>query len=461
MTWKTLGCFLALSLCATLYQTRAFYFFSDDFLNFVIASDMGLTKTYLLRDLFGQFVPLYRFLNYAYLRSFGVVFWPFRVMLVLFHWIMLAAVFRLGSERRLPSFWLLVALAFIGFSPVFATTQQWWSAALSVLTETAAISVVLIIQLRGPTLSRGDNALAVLLFTVALAVYPKTLVTIIPMVSTRLFARGGRRGDGILKPVVGSLADLWPIIVVALIYVYVVASGGYSDGVKRPSASVILAFILRGWNRGYLCNVIGAGYDSGLAPIALNAIVLAVVGILIARRPRTAILWGGFAAYFLVSTGLIAWNRAVPFGLDVAETGRYYTDTLCFFIIFAIAAYDDRIMRISAPVRQPSVLQAVMACVVSGALIRAADGVPHLWYAGPEMPAAFVANLKSGLRQAGGARLLNQTMVVPGYVMPAWMWPLNQFKYFDVLFEHRPVTSGDGRAVYVREDGTVTITGEK
>ena len=448
------SCFLFVSLCATLYQTRRFYFFSDDFLNFVIASDMGLTRAYLARDVFGQFVPLYRLLNTIYLRCFGLAFWPFRLMLVVFHWVIILVVYRFGAARRIDGSWLVALLAFAAFSPVFATTQQWWSAALSVLVAAAAIAIAMIVGLRGPYLHGRDRALVALLFLVGLAVYPKTLITIIPLLSVRLFARLQGRNAGLFKMTMAAAADLWPVMAIALVYVVIVSAGGYSAGVTRPTLSVICAFIWRAWNRGFLANGSGIAPDRDFALAPFDALVLSLVVTCIVRTPRSAVLWSGFFGYFVVSTGLIAWNRAVVFGLEVADTGRYYVDTLCFFIVFLVVSLGEQERTTRSQPKTPKFSGVFAACVTSCLLIAATGRVPHLWYAGPQKPAAFVANLRAGLTKVGRADLLNATMVVPGYVMPAWMWPLNQYKYFVPMFGWKPMPS-PAHGIYIQDDGTV------
>ena len=450
------SCLLTVSLCATLYQTRRFYFFSDDFLNFVIASDMGLTRAYLVRDVFGQFVPLYRLINYLYLRCFGLAFWPFRLMLVMFHWVMILVVYRFGAERRMDGSSLLILLAFVAFSPVFATTQQWWSAAVSVLVAAAAITVAVFVGLRGPYLRRRDRAFIALLFFVGLATYPKVLITIIPLLSVRLFARLQGRDAGFFKMTMAAAADLWPVMVIALAYAIIVSAGGYSAGVTRPTLSVMCAFIWRAWNRGFLANGLGIAPDPSFVLVVFNILVLYFVATCIIRAPRSVVLWLGFIAYFVVSTGLIAWNRAVVFGLEVADTGRYYVDALCLFILFSIASLGEQGRSARSQPKDPNRSSVSVACVTSFLLIAATGRVSHLWYAGPEKPAAFVANMRAGLAEAGRNDLLNATMVVPGYVMPAWMWPLNQYKYFVPLFGRRPSAAfSPARGIYIRDDGTL------
>ena len=57
------------------------YFFSDDFLNFIVLREMGPRPGYFLRDFTGEFVPLVRVANLIYFRLFGLHFWPFRLLL--------------------------------------------------------------------------------------------------------------------------------------------------------------------------------------------------------------------------------------------------------------------------------------------------------------------------------------------------------------------------------------------
>ena len=73
-------------------------------------------------------------------------------------------------------------------------------------------------------------------------------------------------------------------------------------------------------------------------------------------------------------------------------------------------------------------------CVAGAAhLLIASSRVPHLWYAGPEKPARFVGNLRVGLESFRPGETIGNG-VVPDYLMPVWMSPLNQYRYFLPVF---------------------------
>ncbi len=159
-----------------------------------------------------------------------------------------------------------------------------------------------------------------------------------------------------------------------------------------------------------------------------NAVVLALVLWSAKRRPASLVLWGGFVLYFVVSIGVIGWNRAVPCGIEAAGTGRYYADILCLFLAFMLIALGRPAGRVRVSHWQNLVVLAASA-FGSVHMLAAGAAVPHVWFAGPERPAAFVTNVRAAL-SANGETMTVADGAVPGYIMPDWMAPLNRYRLF-------------------------------
>ena len=424
-------CALTVSIVVVIVRSRNFYFFSDDFLNFVIATDMGLSWKYLFRDVFGQFVPLYRLANSLYLHVFGLYFWPFRCLLILFELFAIGLLSRLAWKRNVGVIAMLPILTVLTFSPVFVTTYQWWSAALSVLSSAGAslACIFLVAEVEAPafTIKLAVSAC----FLVGLLFYPKGLFTVILLLAIRLFLRASSGKPKLWPTLLGSLRDIWPTLVVVPIYLVIIHFGHYSSEVVRPDLVTLAHFVWIGWNLGFLTATLGLHYGSaGL--VVTNMLVLGLLLWSVSRHFVNIILWAGFGLYFVISISVIGWNRAVPFGLESAEISRYYADILCFFLAILVIAlgYPARSRKTFFSPGLAAIFATIFAAIE---LLKAGENVPHLWYAGAERPAAFVMNVRAAL-SASGEGLTIADEPVPDYIMPAWMSPLNNYGLFVRLF---------------------------
>ena len=122
--------------------------------------------------------------------------------------------------------------------------------------------------------------------------------------------------------VLGSVRDVWPTLAIVPVYLGIVHFGQYSSQVVHPDFATLMRFIWIGWNRGFLTATVGLQYGSA-GIVTANILVFALVLWSASRNPANVILWGGFAAYFVISICVVGWNRAVPFGLESAEIARY------------------------------------------------------------------------------------------------------------------------------------------
>ena len=446
----------ALLLISTIFivvRTKDFYFFSDDFLNFIIANDTGLTWAYVNRDVFGQFIPLYRLANLIYIDCFGLHFWPFRALLVVSGWANLLLIARMGAKRHVDSATMFPVLVLLVVSPVFIGTFQWWSAALSVTTSTVASLTAINLSLYQGRLGLIRQCGIAMAVIVGLAFYPKTLFVIILLSAIRLFINANEMPLSSENAFMATLRDLWPTALLVPPYIAIVHFGDYNNHVVRPGIGLLLDFVWSGWHQGFLVNVFGLPNDPRFLTAA-NLLIVTAIGISLMDRPRTAILWLGFLIYFITSIGVIGWNRAASFGLETAHLSRYYADIICYAAAFYVVAAGKRE---AAPLQPSTFLNVTSAVITSGLaiyLVSAGLRVPHLWYAGPAKPARFVENIAASLTKMDqSARIAD--MAVPTYIMPGWMAPLNGYDHFLRLLGWHGKTAPIGQAtVIINDDGT-------
>ena len=389
--------FLALSAAVIIGESRSFYFFSDDYLNFVIANDMGFGRAYLACDVFGQFVPFYRFCFLAYWHAFGLTFWPFRTCCVAVSWTVISLTWLIGRRWRVGPAVLLPVATVLACSPVFVTCLQWMSAALSVSGSTVPGLLALGVAFRrGPLGWAGRIAIAALLL-VGVTLYPKALFSVVLIWSARAFVAAEALDYAAGEAALAATIDLVPAVIVGCGYAAVMHFDAYTNGVARPDAAALLEFIGIGWNSGFLVGAFGLG-TSVPALVAGNCAVFALLAASVCRCRRSWVLWLGFSAYFVVSIGVIGWNRAVPFGLAAAQTARYYADVLRYALVFAMVAL--------APVRGTVASRSPQA-----------RGRLWAWSAWPVRPTSSMP--LRGCRICGMPALRNRPV---SWVTCAWAW---------------------------------------
>jgi hypothetical protein len=390
---------------------------------------MGLTWQYLYRDVFGQFIPLYRLGFLVYWHIFGVHFWPFRLCSIMCSWTIILIFWFVGERWRLRREATAIVCFVIAVDPVFVTNYQWASAALSVDGSTIPSLLALAVAANSLLLNWNERVGIAALFTVGLLLYPKTLFLILLIVSVRAFVF--TQAKSTTSETIRVIAlDALPTSFVAVVYLVVVEYGGYTSGVARPSLTILLEFIRRGWSHGALVATLGLDAASKLQLTVANVFIAVIVVFSVVRNWKTAILWVGFAAYFITCIGIIGWNRAVPFGLESAETAHYYADIFCYAIIVGLLAYASFPRNAqSRPSSKYWLVSSVASVFAAVYFLRASALVPHLWYAGPEKPAQFVANVRSSLKKLGSTDTIADA-TVPTDVMPSWMFPYNQYDKF-------------------------------
>ncbi len=434
LLWTTL-LLMVVSATRIIYETRNYYFFSDDFLNFIATRQLGLHWELLERNWIGELIPFYGVVHWLYLKLFGVVFWPFRAMLVLFQWAVILLSARFGKKRGVHQAILIPALAIIAVSPIFGTPYQWYSAALQVLGEgLAGLAAIYVFAVPGKlTFSRYLSGS--ILYTTGLFLFPKGLFLAALLFGVRWFAftvPGVRPRDAMLR----ALRDISLIAVIGILYMVADVLGNYRSGVPLSGLVLTLQYIWVGWNTGFLTGVLGLDHPFTGRVVLANVLALGIVAAAVVRNRRTATLWISFAVYFITTIAAIAMNRAMTYHLQSAETPRYYADILCFFVAYLLASFTSdpgSAARRPAP-RQFGVIAALTAvCCIFW--LDADARVAYVWDRAKRNE-AFVQNVKDAIRRTGPTARIADT-VVPGWVMPPWIWPLTQYRYFLLIIPKR------------------------
>jgi|GEM_PF-5238588 len=134
--------FVILAETTIVFMTvRVAYWWADDFINFDLAREMGLTWKYLSRSLFGHFAPLYQLTYYVLLQTrpfdHGAVA-IIETFLYLTSNVLLFRLLQLLFGQR----WLNVVLTgLFGASILHLTSLLWWASGLLIFT-TVPLSLI-------------------------------------------------------------------------------------------------------------------------------------------------------------------------------------------------------------------------------------------------------------------------------------------------------------------------------
>ncbi len=443
LVWITL-LLLAVSAVRIIYETRNYYFFSDDFLNFIVTTELRLGRPLLLHDWIGELIPFYGVIHWFYLKLFGVVFWPFRVMLVLSQWSVILLTARFGQLRGVHPAVLVPALAILTLSPIYGTPYQWYSAALQVLGEgLAGLAAIYVFAVPGKLSPRRFLA-GSLLYMTGMFLFPKGLFVAGLLFGVRWFAATSQ-GLALRQSILRALQDVSLILAMGLSYMAAQVLGHHSSGVPVSGPILTLQYIWVGWNTGFLTGVLGLDHPFPGRVILANLCFAAMVAASIWRNPRTVTLWISFGIYFFVTMAAVAINRAVTFHLESAETPRYFTDILGFCVAYTLVAFAHEAGSGRRALTRMQFGAVAALTAVCGVFWLAADSrVPYLWDR-PKRNEIFVQNVKNALRQTNRTTTIADT-IVPDWVMPQWIWPLTQYRYFLIIFRHQGRVVAPGKA---------------
>lgn len=435
-----LAAILLITFVKILYGTSGYYFFSDDFLNFIIASDMGLTWEYLARSAQGEFIPLYRMANWLYFNIFGLAFWPYRILLATHQCAVVTLIASMIPCRNLRLEFLMPLLALSALTPVFESSFQWWSAAINVLSEALASLIAIRFACDVAPMTIRRIALSTMFYTASLCFFPKGIFVAELLLSLRIFAAFERGETYLLRGIVVAGREVWPVFAAGVAYTAIVVFGHYSSAVAPPSPILLVHYIWHGWNHGFVTGLLGLDRQFFGRVVCANLLIFGAVYLSIRRNPRTLILWAGFSIYFVVAVATIAVSRATLLGLASSELTRYYTDISCFFVAFLIIGLSEPGVLSDRKLHLPRfAASALTTALLSIHLLNVSAREPSVWFAPGVQIETFVAQVDTSLKEAKKGTQV-QDGVVPDWVMPEWTFPLREYQYFLKLFDASHVT---------------------
>jgi len=324
--------FVILAETTIVFMTvRVAYWWADDFINFDLAREMGLTWKYLSRSLFGHFAPLYQLTYYVLLQTrpfdHGAVA-IIETFLYLTSNVLLFRLLQLLFGQR----WLNVVLTgLFGASILHLTSLLWWASGLLIFTTVPLSLICLGGFLKYQATGAKKHLVAsVAAFTAGLGFYEPIMVVLgeLVLVAALYFSPTASPFD-----ILRTLAKRWRIWLCYLVPIaadlsYRTIHSQRFAGPRPPSWKTLVRYIGIAWAQGFMPAIIGFNYPSRLiASSKVITIILAqgffaMLVIASLRKSR-----GGWRAWIFFSlpmgASLLAagWTRSGLFGPSI---GLYY-----------------------------------------------------------------------------------------------------------------------------------------
>jgi hypothetical protein len=451
----TLAAVCLMQLALSIWRTRNTYFILDDFLNFIVYRDMGLTWKYLFRDLFGHVTPLYRLVQALYFDTIGMHFEATRAIILLVALIPTAMLMLTGRRLQVPLPVHAAGALALGCLPQLGQAEYWWSNSLLVVPGFAALftTLWLLVGRGGDGPNGREAALAGLTFAVGLGFYDKDLfgaaLLIAVLVTVRL------EGRSLVGAILRALYDFRYVMVVALAWSVALLFLRDSSP-AAPQLGVALRFIWLAWDDAALETMFGMG-SSGLqfaspwmAPLLSHGLLFVLVAYTVSRGGmRAASVWAGVVLYVVATLMLTARMRAGPFGAELGRLLRYAVEPAAFII-------SATVISLSKTSLKSSWLPAAFLSATAAATV-ALVTIPLL--GDPAATRAYVVNVRQSLATYGNAPgMVVLDDPVPDYVMAAWMAPLNVPSKFIPLFGYDSFTYGTAASANWKLDAAGVMT---
>ncbi|SEW16669.1 hypothetical protein SAMN04515660_2725 [Luteibacter sp. 329MFSha] len=437
---------LALQAVVIYVRVHKSSLFSDDFLNFAIFDESGLTISYLLRDVFGQVAPGYRLVQGIVFRLFGPSFIATATIIAALS--MTCSALLAGIARRLGASNPAIAaglLIFIGL-PQFTQTQQWWAAAVHTIFSLTAI-LAASYCLAGS--HRHRIALGTFWFGIALGFTAKVVCS--PVILAAIaFYREWRVVREFVPALREALRAIVPVAALTALYMVGLAVFGPQLGNAHPSASLLATYVWTNLVKATIGASFGLdawGFDLPGWVSALGMILFA--GWSIQKDRGLALLWGATLIYVLASAAIIGWNRAGTFP-DAGATLRYGVEGATFLVLGLMLGISS--LQLGRAAIFVTLLIATLVLINTQAHLR-----NRVLIAYPiDETRSYIRHLKASLRQLKGRRdvvILQGT--VPESIMPAWMAPFGDVSRLLHLYSPLPVADRAKATHELMRDGSI------
>ena len=451
--WATAAVLVIVQALFILYSRRHDYFFLDDFLDFIVARTSGLNFAYLTHDVFGQFAPGFRLLDYLFIQIVGLHYVGVRLLDIVLIGATSVLILALARAWRAPLTLVAAIFAFLPFSPIFSVTLQWMSAAVHVL-DGMTLGVAALVCLCPPrAIGPRRRILGLALWAVGLMFYAKLLFLPVLLVGVRM-SIALEAGESTPIAIRSTWRDLWLFIPTGIVYLAIVKLGHYGSGLPPKGLAPVLAFIRLGFTDGFASNLLGLNpARHGMRFLACLLLLLPVI-VSAVRRPATLLVWAGFFLQFALGMIAIAWSRVTLFGPESATGSRYHAETAAFYLIcvlVTLVARPGREVEEGSAMRQQ--IGYTIALAIAAWLVTASLQAPLLYQPDDGQVASYITNFKTSLKTCSSGKIANAT--VPDWLMPDWMKPLNTTHDLAMLFHSDACVIDAPNAAHIDPTGRI------
>ncbi|WP_322007402.1 hypothetical protein [Paraburkholderia tropica] len=437
---------LALQALVTWSRIRTSAFFADDFLNFEIFREYpGFSLHYLIRDVFGQVAPGFRFVQGAFFELVGVTYEYAMALLIALSMFLTCLVYAFLRRFDCRNWAIFCGLVVYVLMPQLTSAQLWWSASVHTLFSTALILASAVCLAgpdgRGPT--RAGRIMSVVYFGFALLFTAKVAVALVFLVGVFLYTQRGKSSREALPQAVRVLL---PFVAPLVVYAWLVMRFSPAPGgpVATHNLDVIIPYAWTQISDTTLAAMVGLGRHGIATPWATLVAAVLVLSIMTTgarREPAILLLWAGSLGYIVASSAMIAIERAAVFP-EGAYLPRYCVENVTFLVMVSVVALSRS--ELGTGGRWVALLAAVV--VACNLQVQSAKTAPDGMIA---FARQYVSNLKSSLRDVESAPdVVVLDSVVPEELMPAWMQQYRRIDMFLPLFTSRYEIAGPERATY-------------
>jgi hypothetical protein len=462
---------------AALFHLRSVagsYFTQDDYYNFGLAAESGLSLGYLTEPVFQHLLPGARLASWL-LQTVAPLSWGVAVGALL--GALAASVVLLHHVLTLlvgPVWWRHPLTFVFAMSVSHTRNLEWWSGALvgipATVTGLAAIAAWLHWRRSGRVWWLVLSAAMVL---VGLGFIAKLVLIPFVLLGLRLFVLD--RTAGLRSAVRVVWRERWEWVVMVLpsvgVLLVAVAFGYYRTGSLLPRSAALTEFLARAWGMGFAPSLVGLASPTGATTASLTAVVVgqlavATAVVLTLRRNRSAWRpWVAFGITFTVLTLVVGVSRVALFGQGVALELRYFPEVTYLFPIFlALAVAPGRhLSRTDLHAeRSPRPSKAALAAVAALAValpVLAASGARAVTQGWPGFEARdYMLRVQSDIAALDDAGALPVILdgTVPAEVVAPWLAPYHQYSRVLALVEPDLVfDEASDRTAVVRPDGSL------
>jgi hypothetical protein len=437
---------LALQALVTWSRIHTSAFFADDFLNFEIFREYGgITARYLMREVFGQVAPGFRFVQGAFFDVFGLQYGCALAILIALSLLATSLIYVILRRLGCRDWAIVCGLVVYVLGPQLTSAQLWWSASVHTLFSTALI-LASAVCLMGPD-GRGPSTVgrftAVAYFVLGLLFTAKVVFAPIFLAGIVLYTQ---RGKSVRRGLAYAVRVLLPFFVPLAAYAWMVVRFSPAPAGPRVTHSlgIIAPYVWTQITDTTLAAMFGLGSHGIPMPAAALVAAALVLCIMIAgarKEPATMLLWAGVGGYIVASTTIIAIERAGVFP-EGATLPRYCVENVTFLVIACVLALSRGELKGFG--RWGAVAVAVViACNLH---VQSAKTAPDGMIA---FSRQYVDNLKASIRELNDVPdVVVLDSVVPEHLMPAWMEHYRRTDMFLPLFTTRYLFSGPERATY-------------